>query len=187
MFTLPNCLSLFRIATAPLMLLAAWHDRQGLFLGLFIAALLSDALDGFLARALGQTTALGGLLDSWGDFAIYTTVPLAVWWLWPALVRRELLFVSLVVGSFLLPVSVGFVKFRRLTSYHTWGAKFAAACLGLATPLMLLDGPSWPFRLAVILLGLSALDELAITAIMPSWHANIPTCWHAWRLRQQGF
>lgn len=185
MLTLPNLLSLFRILIAPLLLVAAWLDMPGLFLTLFVAALASDALDGFLARRLGQTTALGGLLDSWGDCALYCVTPLAVWWLWPEVVWQELPYVVVAIAAFLLPLAVGFVKFHRLTSYHTWGAKAAAVALGIATPLLLLGGPAFPFRLAVLILACSALDELIITLLLRHWQANIPSCLHAWRLRSR--
>ncbi|MEW6593360.1 MAG: CDP-alcohol phosphatidyltransferase family protein [Thermodesulfobacteriota bacterium] len=184
--TLPDLLSIFRIVAAPFLLLAAWSGLHGPFLLLFVAALISDALDGFLARRLGQTTALGGQLDSWGDFALYCTTPLAVWWLWPEVILHELPCVAAAILSFLLPVAAGFVKFRRLTSYHTWGAKAAAVALGIATPLLLLGGPAWPFRLAVFLLALSAVDECIITLLLPRWQADIPSCLHARRLGQRG-
>ena len=186
MFSLPNCLSLLRIAMAPLLLLAAWHDRPRLFLGFFIAALLSDAVDGLIARRLQQITPLGGRLDSWGDFVLFCTTPLAVWWLWPELILEELPAVALAIMGFLVPIAVGFAKFRRLTSYHTWGAKTASVALGIATPLLLLGGPVVPFRLAVAILLLSAVDELAITLILPDWQPDIRSCWHAWQLRQAG-
>ncbi|HSR36822.1 MAG TPA: CDP-alcohol phosphatidyltransferase family protein, partial [Desulfurivibrionaceae bacterium] len=144
MLSLPNLVSIFRLVASPFLLLAAWHGQEHLFLGLFGASLLSDALDGFLARRLGQTTALGGLLDSWGDFALYCSTPLAIWWLWPEVVFLELPYVLTAILAFLLPVVTGFVKFRRLTSYHTWGAKTAAVALGITTPLLLLGGPALP-------------------------------------------
>ena len=184
MFSLPNLLSLFRLVVAPFLLLAAWFALPTLFLLLFAAALLSDALDGFLARRFGQTSALGGVLDSWGDFALYCTMPPAVWWLWPAMVRQEFLFVATAIGAFLLPIAIGFIKFRRLTSYHTWGAKAAAGAIGLGFLLLILTGIAWPFQLAVLLLVLSALEELAITLLLTSWQANVPSCLHAWHLRR---
>jgi CDP-diacylglycerol--glycerol-3-phosphate 3-phosphatidyltransferase len=185
MLSLPNALSLFRIVAAPLLLLAAWLNRPTLFLGLFGAALLSDALDGFLARRLHQTTALGGILDSWGDFALYCTTPLAVWWLWPEVIWQELPYVVAAIAAFLLPIIIGFIKFQRLTSYHTWGAKAVAVALGITTPLLLLGGPALPFRLAVFLLMLSAVDELTITLLLRHWQADIPSCLHAWRRRHE--
>ncbi len=54
---LPNLLSLLRIVVlAPLMMALAWTTGSRVwFLALFGAALVTDALDGFLARRLGSS------------------------------------------------------------------------------------------------------------------------------------
>lgn len=185
MLSLPNLLSLFRLVAAPFLLLAARLGLENLFLWLFLASLLSDALDGFLARRLGQITSLGGLLDSWGDLALYCATPLAIWWLWPEVIFLELPYVATATLAFLLPITLGFIKFRRLTSYHTWSAKTAAMALGLAIPLRLLLGLTWPFRLAVLILAISAVDETLITLFLRHWQANIPSSLQAWWLRKR--
>lgn len=184
MRNLPNTLSLFRLAAAPVLLVFAWLQMPAPFLVLFVCTLLSDAVDGFLARRLNQTSALGARLDSWGDFAIYMTAPVCAWWLWPELIRREAPFVAAVVASFTLPVALGFLKFRRLTSYHTWGAKLSAWLLGAGALLLFAGGPAWPFRLAVSVLVLAELEEIAITAVLPEWRANVPSLLHALRVRR---
>lgn len=65
--TPPNLVSLGRIAGATLTLafLAKGYLSAGLLLGM--ATCLSDHLDGFLARRLGQSSALGALLDQTAD------------------------------------------------------------------------------------------------------------------------
>lgn len=180
--TIANLLSILRILTAPLLLVAGATDRPKLFLVLFILSLASDALDGFLARRLNQASEWGAQLDSWGDLATYLAASVAVWLLWPMLVRRELLFILLGLASFLFPIFLGFCKFGRLTSYHTWAAKFAAVFLGIATPLLLLDGPPYPFRIAIVIFLLAEVEEVAITLRLKRWRTNIPSLRHCWRL-----
>jgi len=180
--TIPNLLSLLRLVLTPLFLLAAYIGQHNLFWLLFLIALLSDAADGYLARRLGQTSELGARLDSWGDCAVYCATPLAVWWLWPEIIRAQALFVSLAVAAFLLPISIGLLKFGRLTSYHTVGAKIAAVLLAVTTPLLLLDWAVWPFQLAVLVLLLAETEEIAITLILPEWRSDVPSFRHA---RQQ--
>jgi len=182
---LPNLLSLLRLAAAPILLLLAAADRPTAYLLLLLAALLSDVVDGFLARRLNQRTELGARLDSWGDFAIYMTVPLGAWWLWPDLIRHEAGFVTAVVASYVLPVAFGFLKYRRLTSYHTLGAKISAVLLSAGALLLFAGGPAWPFRLAVAALVLAELEEIAITAVLPEWKANVPTLRQALRSRRE--
>ena len=89
LWTIPNILSLFRIAAAPVLLLAGWLDKPKLFFFLFGAMLISDALDGFIARMLNQTSQLGARLDSYGDILTYLSTPLALWWLYPELILKE--------------------------------------------------------------------------------------------------
>lgn len=180
--TIPNLLSIMRLALTPFLILAAWNGHRPLFLTLFAAALVSDAADGYLARRLGQTSALGAKLDSWGDCALYCVTPPALWWLWPEIISRERLFVIAAVIAFMLPIAIGLVKYRKLTSYHTIGAKIAAVLLGVSVPLLLLGGPAWPFRLAVLALVIAELEEIAITLLLPEWQSNVLSIRHA---RQQ--
>jgi phosphatidylglycerophosphate synthase len=61
----PNALSAFRVLCVPLLLALAWNGATGIFLILFAPALLSDVLDGVLARKLGQESEFGARLDQW--------------------------------------------------------------------------------------------------------------------------
>ncbi len=182
MLNIPNILSCLRLLITPALLFFAWNENPFLFLLFFVAALLSDALDGYLARKLNQISELGSRLDSLGDFAMYLAVPLCAWWLWPDLVLQEILYVALTMASFIVPILVGFLKYRRLTSYHTWGAKTAAVALGIALLILFVGGPSWPFRIAVLFFVIAELEEISITAILPQWQADVPTLWHALKL-----
>ena len=72
MLNFPNLLSITRIILIlPFILLLA-NQLYGWALGVFIAAALTDALDGTLARILGQRTALGAYLDPAADKLLMT-------------------------------------------------------------------------------------------------------------------
>lgn len=70
-WTIPNMLSVFRIVCAPVMLALAWQHQERWFVILFVLAQITDILDGQLARALGQESETGALLDSYGDLGSY--------------------------------------------------------------------------------------------------------------------
>ncbi len=173
--SIPNLLSSLRLFMAPLMLLSARMGRGDFFVGVFVAALFTDWLDGFLARRMKMTTELGARLDSWGDLMVYLCMPLAIWWLWPEIIRQEAPWIITAICSFSLPVFVGFAKFRRLTSYHTRGAKLSAALLSGSTLILIMEGPSWPFRLSTLVLVAAALEEIAITVMLSNWQADVPS------------
>lgn len=72
--TAPNLLTVMRICLAPFLVSAILENRFGLGFGLFVAAGLSDALDGFLARMLEQRTSLGQYLDPIADKLLLSTL-----------------------------------------------------------------------------------------------------------------
>jgi len=66
-WTVPNVLSYLRLLALPVFVFLHLGGRPGWALLLFLAAALTDALDGFLARLLDQQTKLGAFLDPLAD------------------------------------------------------------------------------------------------------------------------
>lgn len=72
--TAPNLLTLLRICLAPFLVAAVLENRYALGFGLFLAAGLTDALDGLMARLLKQFTLLGQYLDPVADKLLLSTL-----------------------------------------------------------------------------------------------------------------
>ncbi len=72
--TAPNLLTLLRICMAPFLVAAILGDHYALSFGLFVAAGLTDALDGLLARTLSQRSMLGHYLDPVADKLLLSTL-----------------------------------------------------------------------------------------------------------------
>ncbi len=70
----PNLLTILRICLAPFLVSAILENRYTLSFGLFLAAGLTDALDGTLARWLKQRTVLGQYLDPVADKLLLSTL-----------------------------------------------------------------------------------------------------------------
>jgi cardiolipin synthase len=66
-WTLPNFITLVRLAALPFFLVSISDGRFGIALGLFVAAGISDGVDGFLARRFDMKSALGAYLDPIAD------------------------------------------------------------------------------------------------------------------------
>jgi CDP-diacylglycerol--glycerol-3-phosphate 3-phosphatidyltransferase len=183
---LPNALSGLRLALVPVLLGLAWTGRQEAFLWCFGAALASDVVDGFVARRFSATSEAGARLDSWGDLATYAVLPLCAWWLWPDRVLAKLTLVAIGLVCFAAPTAIGLLKFGRITSYHTYLAKLVANVLGAALVLYVGFGVGWLFDVAVILLVLEAVEEIAITAVLPEARSNVHSLAHALAIARGG-
>ena len=70
----PNLLSLLRICLAPFLVAAILQGHYALSFVLFVAAGLTDALDGALARMLKQRSMLGHYLDPVADKLLLSTL-----------------------------------------------------------------------------------------------------------------
>jgi len=70
----PNLLTLLRLIFIPFIVISIVEHHYGWALGLFIAAGISDGLDGLLARLLHQRTLLGQYLDPIADKLLLSTM-----------------------------------------------------------------------------------------------------------------
>lgn len=76
--TIPNLLSVLRIALIPLFILAVVYGHPHAALFLFAGAGLTDALDGFIARFFDQRSELGAFLDPMADKLMLTATYVAL-------------------------------------------------------------------------------------------------------------
>lgn len=76
---IPNALSVSRILVAVLVVLASAHLELRTYIAtvcMLVIAMVTDALDGYLARRWGTTSELGYVLDTMGDRAIHLALVL---------------------------------------------------------------------------------------------------------------
>ena len=173
--TLPNLLSLLRIALAPLMLISALDGERWIFLALLSASWISDWLDGLIARRLNMVSTLGARLDSLGDFVVYVTLPVGLYLLWPEVIQQELIYIVVGFSAYIAAHLFALIKFRQLAGYHMWSAKFTAVVMAVALLLMLGWDLRVPFHLAVLCLLLSCLESMLISVKLKRFRPDIPS------------
>ena len=182
----PNLISATRLALMPAVLGAAVARERELFVGLIAFSLLTDAVDGYLARRLGAESEFGRKLDSAADYVTLFTGTTGIALLWPEVVRRELPWILTGVAAFLAVIVLGLVRLGRAPCYHTWASKTGAVLCPLTLIPLLNGGPAWPFHAVILFLILTGLEEVAILLVLPRHVGEMPTLWHAWRRRRAG-
>ena len=129
-WNLANCLTYGRLAAVPVVVgLLYWPDEIGArfaALGVFVVAAITDYLDGYVARAYAQSSALGRMLDPIADKLLVAACLLMLaadgsikgWTLWAAIVIlcREILVSGL--REYLAELKVG-VPVSKVAKWKT--------------------------------------------------------------------
>jgi hypothetical protein len=182
----PNLISATRLALMPAVLGAAVAGERQIFVGLIAFSLLTDAVDGQLARRLGAESEFGRKLDSAADYVTLFAGTTGIALLWPEIVRRELPWILTGVAAFLAVIVLGLVRLGRAPCYHTWASKVGAVLCPFTLIPLLNGGPAWPFHAVILFLVLTGVEEVAILLALPRHVGEMPTLWHAWRHRRAG-
>ncbi|WP_420628193.1 CDP-alcohol phosphatidyltransferase family protein [Candidatus Leptofilum sp.] len=184
---LPLGLTTIRVVLAPLILVWAGNGRAGLpYVFCLILAFVTDYFDGVVARKLDVATATIRRYDSAADVIFYVAALTAVWLVYPEVVVQNWLGIVLVAGLEAIRVTTDFVKFRREASYHMWSAKgWNITLFAALTGLMGFGISGWLFRLPIVVGILTNMEGLAASILLPSWTHDVPTIFHAYRIRQR--
>lgn len=179
----PNLLSALRIAAAPVLVVLALQGAQRAFTWVLIPALLSDIVDGYLARRLGLTSALGALLDSVGDLLLFFVAVAGVWRFHPELLQQHRLAGVLLLVLWATEPLVALLRYGRVSSFHTYASKAAAYLLGIMIGLLFVWGPWLPLLYLALAVGiLASVEELILILLLPTWRADVRGVY--WVLRE---
>jgi cardiolipin synthase (CMP-forming) len=176
--SIPNLITLGRILLVPIVVWAiATPGAMWIAFVLFLAAGVSDAVDGFLAKRFGMITELGSYLDPLADKALIVSIYLTLGinnliprWLVIMVVSRDILIVggimlSWVVGS---PLKIKPLLVSKLNTV----AQIVFASVVLGSLGFNYELPT----LTLILMGLVAvLTLLSVAAYVAEWVRHMNT------------
>src|ERR1700739_3282342 len=121
-----NGITLYRILAAPVLLLLLLYSRYDVFKWLLAISFFTDAIDGYLARRYHAISVLRARLDSIADdltlaMAIFGIVKLNF-----KFILHEWVWIAILVALFLLQTGFAFIRYHKMTAFHTYTAKVAA-------------------------------------------------------------
>lgn len=176
--SIPNLITLARILLVPIVVWAiATPGAMWIAFLLFLAAGVSDAIDGFLAKRFHMTTVLGAYLDPLADKALIVSIYLTLGinnliprWLVILVVSRDIL----IVGGIMLAWVIGnplTIKPLVVSKLNT-AAQIVFACVVLGSIGLDYEVPT----LTVVLMGLVAiLTTLSVAAYVVEWIRHMNT------------
>jgi cardiolipin synthase len=164
-WTLPNFITLARLAALPFFLVSIADGRFDIALLIFVVAGLSDGVDGFLARRLGMKSALGAYLDPIADKLLLITsylflaVPS-----YPARVKVPVWLAVLVLSRDFLLLLVGLLLILttgRKSFPPSWAGKVTTVTL-IVTVLFVLCANLWDWPRPVVLVAFGAAATMTV-------------------------
>lgn len=171
---LPNAITLLRLAAVPVLAWLAYAGEYQFFAYMLVACLLGDVIDGTLARLLRATTPFGAQLDSVADTALFFVAVAGTLVFHLDAVRAHALAFLLVPGVWLAENGAALVRYRRLSSFHTWLSRAAAVAMGAFVVTLFLRGlVPWLLTLAVGAVLLATLEEFVLLWMLPEWTPNV--------------
>lgn len=145
--TLPNLLTMFRMALIPIFVSLLFYRKFEWALGVFVLAGITDGLDGLIARRLNQGSQLGTILDPIADKLLLVTSFIVLsmptispqpvprhfpvpFWVTAAVISRD---IFIIVGAAAINIVTGFRGFRP-----SWLGKISTTIQILAIALILI-------------------------------------------------
>lgn len=160
-WTLPNFITLLRLAALPFFLYAISIGRIGIALVIFVAAGISDGIDGYLARRFDMGSALGAYLDPIADKLLlmssylFLSIPS-----FPAPVKVPIWLAFMVISRDLLLLTVALLLIlsgSRRRFPPTWLGKVTTVTLIITILFVLCTNLwNWPRAIPQIAFGAAA-------------------------------
>jgi CDP-diacylglycerol--glycerol-3-phosphate 3-phosphatidyltransferase len=186
---IPQQLILFRFLLAPIILGLAYFTGESarpVIITLMYLGLISDILDGIIARKKKISSEKLRRLDSQTDMIFWLSLGICTWILYPALIQQHQIAIWSILGMEIACYVISFLKFKKETCTHAFLSKiWGLTLLAAFTSLIGFNHAGIPFYFAIIFGLISHVDVILIVLILPRWTHDVPSAYHAYLIRKQ--
>jgi CDP-diacylglycerol--glycerol-3-phosphate 3-phosphatidyltransferase len=173
-WTIPNLITTYRLLMVPVILYFAISGREKLFAIFLVINLVSDIIDGYIARRFKMETELGARLDSFADNFNYVLAFIGFFVFKMEDFRPHIVSLIIFLSMLVLTVIVPLIKFRRFPSYHLYTTKVGGYIQGAFFICLFTIGFITPFYYFMIVWGiLGAIECIAIDMLIPEMRSNL--------------
>ena len=171
---IPNLITIYRLLAFPFILYFAITGKESLFAIFLVINLLTDALDGFIARRFMMETEIGAKLDSFADNLTYLLVFLGIYIFKLPEILPYIVSFLIFIACLLFTVAFSLIKFRKFPSLHMYTTKIGGYLQGAFFVCLFTVGFIVPFYYFVICWGImGAVESIAIQMIIPEMQSNV--------------
>lgn len=159
----PNLLSAYRLLVFPVILYMALTHNEKWFVMLICISLITDILDGNIARINKLQTNFGAALDNLADIFTFVMALLGLFIFKWTDIQPHAWLLYLFLGMFLLSYIVGFIRFGKIPGLHLYGAVIAGYLQGIFFFVLFVFGfYPWLYYLAVAWGVLAYIEKILV-------------------------
>ncbi len=171
---IPNILSAYRLLSFPFVLYLIYAGRENFFAWMLCVNLVTDILDGLIARAFNMQTALGARLDSLADIGTYMLALVGVYRFKLDEIGGDVWLLCFTVILFATGYIVSFIRFGQYQSFHLLSAKISGYALGIFFfVLFMFTYQSWLYFIAMTVASLAFAEEIVILFIIRELRSDV--------------
>lgn len=149
-YNLANLISLYRLLVTPLIVYYALVENEPLFVIFISISMVSDVLDGFIARTFNMQTRFGASLDNLADFGMMVVALLGIVTFKMEEMRPHFWAVYIFFGLLALTMVISLIKFRKMPGLHLYGGVTTGYLQGFFLFVLFIWGfYEWLFYLAM--------------------------------------
>lgn len=127
----PNAISFYRLVTFPVILILALTGHEQLFIILLCINLVSDIVDGFIARTFKLVTRFGAALDNLADIGTYILALYGIFAFRWNEIQPHAWLLYLFLAIFAISYFVAFIRFGKIPGLHLYSAVTAGYLQGI--------------------------------------------------------
>jgi cardiolipin synthase (CMP-forming) len=182
---IPNILSGWRLLSFPVLIYFIFTGNRSAFILLLSINLITDILDGLIARVFKLQTNFGARLDSLADMGTYIAAFTAFIVLeWPFVSSKAVAF-SVLIIMWILPQLISIIRFRKPPHFHLWSNKFAGYIQGIFIFTYFNWGNSEIYFWIMWSISILAfMEELIVAVRIPKLRSDLKGIY--WMMREQG-
>jgi CDP-diacylglycerol--glycerol-3-phosphate 3-phosphatidyltransferase len=171
---IPNAISIARLCAAPVLLASLFLRQVDLFRWLLLACLLSDILDGLIARGFHLTSPLGATLDSIADILTMLLGLLGIVVFQRNFVAAHSTQLLLVALLYVAEIAASLWRYRKVSSFHTLFSRIAAYSAGIFFMSLFFWGyHAWLFYTAMGIYVVALCEEMLLISLLPQWSSDV--------------
>jgi len=178
-FTIPNVLSFYRILAIPAVILSLVQHDRSLFVLLICINLITDILDGLIARMFKMCTEFGAKLDSLADIGTFLLAISGFLVFEGNFVSEHRVAFIMLFSFYGIPQLFSLLKFGRPTSFHLYSNKIVGYIQGIFIFTFFVFGYHETYFYFTIIAGcIGDFEVFLLVLLLPKMVSNAKSIFH---------